>query len=1028
MLCVNSKLKAQNEAIDTINLQLRQLFGGLDLPSNPKKFLYEMSVKVSDSSFYQLNCPDTNNTDVFQRVYEEIYHSAYDTTLWPYPDSLFEKGMSFTNDTIPIGILTFSHYLLKPEAMSTGDYFIFDTVNTTLTDKYPRPGFPYNEGSIHIAAPLVSSTHFANPVFRIDPQFILFDSFNDPSANNLQLKVDFGDGNGWVSFDHTIVTHHAVTYTTANDQIIKIRWADAEDGGNTSTSRIRNPTTTVTLPPAEVFDYPGIHAGLYPSCNAIPNTKKGRTVIYLSGFDVMDFIPSENRTVERIFAGMINDNQVAQLRNNGYDFLVVDWKNSRIDLRFNALYLVNLIQQLKKEARDNGDMEQFVIMGESMGGVIARYALTYMESDDYQNHDVSRFFNDELDVNNTPYLLTNPGIYNLPNNWDYADAMHNTRLLITLDAPHQGANVPIAIQKGYQHAFNIFGKYVGFGLRTTAKMLNLFLDAQAAQQMLIYHVDTESGSGLYKTYSRHSDGDSFYGEITGEQANYPQFCKVVLMSNGALNGSGQTNFYTDAERIANDRLLHFNTELYGRVLWIKVPLFGGVLKLNTNPNGNGKVLQANAGRYGIRIKLKWFGIRIHIGYNSLFQEEDYANTKPYCTNSGGYEGEPMLVSGSTGGSHYNLSNKWLFNFFSYNFYKDGQGCVGLDSHVGLNGYFSVNFDFEMCSDGFHFNFVPTQSALDYGTLGSSPALGFNIQQNHSITTKLGNIHEAVDVIIGYPGGSSYSPFLNRRHLGYRNDLIRNITGLNAVLPQPGTGYTSNYEHTYYSCISETGQYDKVRRGFLNLEIGDEEMYLENNKLPWEATYVSEYDVHVNDRNPNYEYPNLSTPNLEGIYSREDDFIIENSGFAHFVYDAGNTPGIGFNFTNPNGNYDETNQPLDVCCENYSTQERGALNNFPKAPNVITSTAVSYIKVYPNPTFAGRQAIVKYKFKEKGTPTLSLFNLNGQILVQKMLPVADATRETSTVLDIPRLKLLPGMYLLRLHNGKEVLTSKIIISN
>lgn len=1024
MLCINTKATAQNEAIDTINLQLRQLFVGLDLPTNPKGFLYEMSVKVSDSVFYQVNCADTNNTDVFHRVYEEIFHSAYDTTLLPYPDSLFEKGMGFTNDTIPISILSFSHYLLKPEALTSGDYFIFDTVNTTLTDKYPRPDFPYNEGSIHIAAPLVSSTHFANPVFRIERQFILFDSFNNPSTNNLQLKIDFGDGNGWVNFDHTVVTHHAIIYSSVGDQIIKVKWANLEDGGNTSTSRIRNPTTMVTTPPTEIFDFPGITAGLFPSCNA-PQGNIGRTVIYLSGFDVMDFIPSESRTVERIFAEMIQDNQVAQLRNNGYNFLVVDWKNSRTDLRFNALYLVNLLQELKKEARDNGDTEQFVIMGESMGGVIARYALTYMESEDYQNQDVSRFFNDDLDINNTPYLLNNLGIYNLPNNWDHLEAMHNTRLLITLDAPHQGANVPIAFQKAYQHAFNIFGKYVGMGLRTTAKMYNLFLDAQTAQQMLIYHVDTESGSGLYKTYSRHSDGDSFYGEITGEQPNYPQFCKVVLMSNGALNGNGQTNYYTDAQRTANDRLLHFNAELYGRVLWIKVPLFGGVLKLNTNPSGNGKVLQANAGKYGIRIKLKWFGIRIHIGYNSLFQEEDYANTLPYCTASGGFEGEPELVSGSVGGSHYNLSNKWLFNFFSYNFYKDGEGCVGLQSHVGLNGYFSANFDFEMCSDGFHFNFVPTQSALDYGSLGSTPALGFNIEQNHSITTKLGNINEAVDIIIGYPGGSGYSPQLNRQHLNYRNDPIRNITGLNTTLTQP----PSAFENTYFSCLNITHEFDRVRRGFLNLEIGDEELYLENSNLPWEATYVSEYDMHVNDRNPHYEYPNqpyTGFPMLNGVYSRENDFIIENSGFSHFVYDATNTPGIGFNFTNPNGNFDETNQPIDVCCVDYAPNARG-INIKPPLPDLTKNTiSTSYLNVFPNPN-TGHRVILKYRFKEKGAVVISLYSSSGKLLHHQALPLHSAVGEITSVFNLSSLRQLSGLYFIKLNNGKENLTAKIIIT-
>jgi hypothetical protein len=374
-----------------------------------------MAGHLTDSVFFQANCPDTNNTYVWQRVYEEIYHSAYDTTTLIYPDTLFAMGTGFTNDTIPVGILNFSHYLLKPEALTTDVYFYFDTVNTILTDKYPRPGFPYDEGRIFIAAPLVSATHFANPVFRIDPQFILFDYFNDPTAYGWQLFIDFGDGNGWVFFDHTVVTYHNVTYGETGNMTIKFKWqVDGDD--KISTSSIISPTLNVILT-GETLILPGIHAVLYKSCNSTPGFK-GKTVIYLSGYDFEDFIPSEKTTPEFLYSDRIYTDQLAQLRNYGYDFLMVDWQNSRIDIRFNALYFVNMLQELKDIVIRNGDREQFVIMGESMGGLIARYALTYMESDDYRNKNTGRFFVDQYDDNNSFYLATHSSIYSLPNNLD----------------------------------------------------------------------------------------------------------------------------------------------------------------------------------------------------------------------------------------------------------------------------------------------------------------------------------------------------------------------------------------------------------------------------------------------------------------------------------------------------------------------------------------------------------------------------------------------------------------------------------
>jgi hypothetical protein len=992
----SNSTRAQNEALDSINLQLRQLFSPLSKPTNPKWFLYDMAAHVSDSVFYQNNCPDTNNTEVWFRVYEEMYHSAYDTTALVHPTIVQENALSFANDTIPIGIMHYSFYTLKPEALTTNTYFNFDTVNTVLTDKNPRPGYPYNEGTIFIAAPLLNASRYANPIFRIDPAFIFYDSFNDPGQHSMQLKIDFDDGNGWVPFDHTVTTFHQVSYNNTDEKKIQVAWFSLEGPGNISLSRIMTLNPIMAVPPDEVRVFPGITAGLYNSCN----DAGGKIAIYLSGFDMLDFVRAWDRTAQDIYAEVIQTDNIAQLRNQGYRILVVDWDNSRIDMRFNALYLVNMLQELKREAIEAGNNEQFVILGESMGGVIARYALTYMESVFYQNRDIGPFFQDILDLNNVPYLATHQEIFELPANWNFLENMHNTRLLITLDAPHQGANIPIAVQKAYRHAMNIFGKYVGLGLQVSAKALNLFLDGQAAQQLLIYHVDTEHGFGFYKEYDRHGDASSFYGQLL-EMGNYPQFAKVVLLSNGALNGQRQTNFFTSSPRDDNDRLLDANFDLYARVLWIKVPVFGGDIIMRTNPQGNGHVFQANAGWYGIRIKLKWFGIRIHIGYNSLVYETDYANVNSYCTQSGGF------VGFATGQNPYqqthHMDRRWLFDLFSWRITHDGAGCITFDSHVGWNGFLSANFDYSICSDGMYFNFVPVQSALDYGTLGVTPELGYDIQQNDDINTKLNNIPANVDVIAGWP--SVDQTFGNRSHVGIRNDNINNLNGSS---------------DTYFSC--EAFNTD-VRRGFVNLEIGDEELYLENNTLPWNASYQVEYDLHVNDRNPHYEYPSQGGL-LEGIYSRQDDFIIDpGTGFATFIYDQANSPtGIGFNFTNPNGNFNQVDQPFEVCCLDF-TQARSR-----RPPGKISKSKLlpeSFLTVYPNPN-NGNQAIIKYKFNSPGKVYVDVYNLGGQRLFTRSLPVVDARKETTTVLQFNRNTLGTGLHFIRLHNGKEVLSTKLLI--
>ena len=62
-----------------------------------------------------------------------------------------------------------------------------------------------------------------------------------------------------------------------------------------------------------------------------------------------------------------------------------------------------------------------------------------MESEYYMQQNTSPFLLTNLILNNIPYLALHPNIYNMPSQWCRTEKMHNTRLFITLDTPHQGA-------------------------------------------------------------------------------------------------------------------------------------------------------------------------------------------------------------------------------------------------------------------------------------------------------------------------------------------------------------------------------------------------------------------------------------------------------------------------------------------------------------------------------------------------------------------------------------------------------------
>jgi|GEM_PF-6454208 len=85
----------------------------------------------------------------------------------------------------------------------------------------------------------------------------------------------------------------------------------------------------------------------------------------------------------------------------------------------NAFVLIKLIQQLNQELRSQNSAEKITIIGPSMGGLISRYALAYMEKK----------------------LAENPTDPQWQQQWNA-----NVKLWVSFDSPHLGANIAIGDQ------------------------------------------------------------------------------------------------------------------------------------------------------------------------------------------------------------------------------------------------------------------------------------------------------------------------------------------------------------------------------------------------------------------------------------------------------------------------------------------------------------------------------------------------------------------------------------------------------
>lgn len=165
-----------------------------------------------------------------------------------------------------------------------------------------------------------------------------------------------------------------------------------------------------------------------------------------------------------------------ELREYGYDIILLDFRDGATDIRFNGGLLIKLIQ-LCNEYKEGS--ESLVVAGASMGGQVSKYALRQME-------------------------MTGQD--------------HCTRLWISMDSPHLGANIPISMQ----HAIDFLAN---MGHSGAIIFRDQYLLRPAARQML----NAQAVSNLDLR-------NEWYGMM--DDMGYPEQCKNIVIANGNINGAG----------------------------------------------------------------------------------------------------------------------------------------------------------------------------------------------------------------------------------------------------------------------------------------------------------------------------------------------------------------------------------------------------------------------------------------------------------------------------------------------------------
>lgn len=225
-----------------------------------------------------------------------------------------------------------------------------------------------------------------------------------------------------------------------------------------------------------------------------------KPIIMIDGFD-----PGDSRDISMLYSSLDfgGDNLADILRDEGFDFIALNAPLYNTDgkdidggadyVQRNAMVLVELIEFINSEKVGN---EELVIIGPSMGGLIARYGLSYMEENALS---------------------------------------HETRLYISFDSPHLGANIPIS----FQYLINYFAKELDNA--QAQDVVDNVLNSPAAKEMLMDHYlghllsgsEFEQDPNILLPIGAPNFRDAFQTELNN--LGFPVNVRNVSM----INGSGQ---------------------------------------------------------------------------------------------------------------------------------------------------------------------------------------------------------------------------------------------------------------------------------------------------------------------------------------------------------------------------------------------------------------------------------------------------------------------------------------------------------
>ena len=414
LLFIWHSLFGQTSSLSGVKSQLNTMFSGLDKTKVPTGYLWDTAVNVVEAEDYNGSAL-TDSNYVSLPVMGDLLYSinsasvGADTICVQAALSRIERNTSLHNAMV--GVLFQPYNYIVANALTDN---LISYSNGIVSDVYQNGIWrnPYGETVLFGYATGNDGVVGQNTTFTIT-------NIDSLSTQVFQcVEFDPGDGNGFrsVSLGGSVV----VSYPTVGYVETKLRVMVS--GLQYLSHSLFFVRSTTVAPQSHVLnhlaeDVSAEYEGQTYSARIsfLPSTRfDKRPLIVSEGFDPWRLFN------ENSFHSYSGATDLFDICNESlflpYDVIYVDWHDYGADIRANAEVFKEVISWVNDH---NKSGEPNIVLGQSMGGLIARYALRTMEIDK-ESHNTTLFISHDV-----PYLGANvsPGL--LYTYWDLYDIVDN---------------------------------------------------------------------------------------------------------------------------------------------------------------------------------------------------------------------------------------------------------------------------------------------------------------------------------------------------------------------------------------------------------------------------------------------------------------------------------------------------------------------------------------------------------------------------------------------------------------------------